>query len=178
MRISTKKNKEVLHTEYQLHGHTLDVIDISKYLGVTSKDDLSVQKLTEQWASSEETSKNASLQWKTLRTRQWYDLSWSMHQQSGTLIHRTISSPWSRLNVELCALSPTITNPELPGGSPESESELFTGDTSERQSFIKMLDDLKWERLEDRRRLDTLSMIYRMQHGLVAIHPSSFKTGQ
>ena len=36
MRISTKKNKKVLHTQYQqyqLHGHTLDVVDISKYQG-------------------------------------------------------------------------------------------------------------------------------------------------
>ena len=41
MRISTKKNKKVLHTQYQIHGHTLDVVNIDKYLGMTIKDDLS-----------------------------------------------------------------------------------------------------------------------------------------
>lgn len=32
-----------------------------------------------------------------------------------------------------------------------------------------MLDDLKWEPLEVRRRHDRLSMLYKMQHGLVDI---------
>ena len=40
LRISTKK-KKVLPTQYELHGHTLEVVDSSKYLGVTIKDDLS-----------------------------------------------------------------------------------------------------------------------------------------
>ena len=39
LRISTKKM--VLPTQYELHGHTLEVVDSSKYLGVTIKDDLS-----------------------------------------------------------------------------------------------------------------------------------------
>ena len=40
LRISTKK-KKVITTHYELHGHTLEVVDSSKYLGVTIKDDLS-----------------------------------------------------------------------------------------------------------------------------------------
>ena len=40
MRISTKK-KKVHPSQYKLHGHTLDVVDSSKSLGVTIKDDLS-----------------------------------------------------------------------------------------------------------------------------------------
>ena len=39
LRISTKK--KVLPTQYELHGHTLEVVDSSKYLGATIKDDLS-----------------------------------------------------------------------------------------------------------------------------------------
>ena len=39
LRISTKK--KVLPTQYELHGHTLEVVDSSKYLGVTIKHDLS-----------------------------------------------------------------------------------------------------------------------------------------
>ena len=40
LRISTKK-KKVITTHYELHGHTLEVVDSSKYLGATIKDDLS-----------------------------------------------------------------------------------------------------------------------------------------
>ena len=39
LRVSPKKT--VLQTQYMLHGHTLEVVDSSKYLGVTIKDDLS-----------------------------------------------------------------------------------------------------------------------------------------
>ena len=39
-RISPKK-KKALPTQYELHGHTLEVVESSKYLGETIKDDLS-----------------------------------------------------------------------------------------------------------------------------------------
>ena len=39
LRISLKK--KVLPTQYELHGHTLEVVDSSKYLDVTIKDELS-----------------------------------------------------------------------------------------------------------------------------------------
>ena len=39
LRFMTKK-KKVLPTQYELHGHTLEVVDSSKYLVVTIKDDL------------------------------------------------------------------------------------------------------------------------------------------
>ena len=98
--------------------------------------------LTEQWASSEETSNNASLQWKTLRTRQWCDLSWSVHYQSGIPIHRPISSPWSRCFVHVVSNDYKSRTPGC---------------------VTKMLDDP----LEDRHRLDRLSMLYRMQLRMV-----------
>ena len=43
IRIITNKRHE-RHTEYRLHGHTLEVVDSGKYLGVTISDDLSWHK--------------------------------------------------------------------------------------------------------------------------------------
>ena len=41
IRVSPSKTKPVLPTHYQLHGHTLEVVEASKYLGVTITNDLS-----------------------------------------------------------------------------------------------------------------------------------------
>ena len=75
LRISLKKN--VLQTQYMLHGHTVEVVGSSKYLGKTIKDDLSTET---QWTRSiellapwEETWKTAHCQWKASHTRPWFD---------------------------------------------------------------------------------------------------------
>ena len=41
IRVSPSKTKLVLPTHYQLHGHILEVVEASKYLGVTITNDLS-----------------------------------------------------------------------------------------------------------------------------------------
>ena len=41
IRVSPRKTKPVLPTHYQLHGHTLEVMEASKHLGVTITNDLS-----------------------------------------------------------------------------------------------------------------------------------------
>jgi hypothetical protein len=41
IRVSPSKTKPVLPTHYQLHGHTLEVMETSKHLGVTITNDLS-----------------------------------------------------------------------------------------------------------------------------------------
>ena len=43
IRISTNK-KQILRTNYHIHGHTLEVVDSSKYLGVTISEDLTWKK--------------------------------------------------------------------------------------------------------------------------------------
>ena len=43
VRISTNR-KQILKTNYEIHGHTLEVIDSSKYLGVTISEDLAWKK--------------------------------------------------------------------------------------------------------------------------------------
>ena len=43
IRISTNK-KQILKTHYHIYGHTLEVVDSSKYLGVTISEDLTCKK--------------------------------------------------------------------------------------------------------------------------------------
>jgi hypothetical protein len=44
IRVAPNKSKTVIHTNYQLHGHTLEIVDSSKYLGVTLTSKLSWDK--------------------------------------------------------------------------------------------------------------------------------------
>ena len=44
IRVAPNKSKTVIHTNYQLHGHTLEIVDSSKYLGVTLTSNLSWDK--------------------------------------------------------------------------------------------------------------------------------------
>jgi hypothetical protein len=43
----TPKNKQVRQTSYKLHGHTLDNVESSKYLGVTIDNNLSWDRHTD-----------------------------------------------------------------------------------------------------------------------------------
>ena len=50
IRISTNR-RQIINTSYQLHGHTLEVVDSSKYLGVTIREDLTWRKHIEDTAT-------------------------------------------------------------------------------------------------------------------------------
>ena len=46
IRISTNRRR-IINNDYHIHGHSLDVIDSIKYLGVTISEDLTWRKHTE-----------------------------------------------------------------------------------------------------------------------------------
>ena len=50
IRISTNR-RHIINTSYQLHGHTLEVVDSSKYIGVTTSEDLTWRKHIEDTAT-------------------------------------------------------------------------------------------------------------------------------
>ena len=44
IRVAPNKSKTVIHTNYQLHGHRLEIVDSRKYLGITLTSNLSWDK--------------------------------------------------------------------------------------------------------------------------------------
>ena len=51
IRVTSEKRKKTYESNYNLHGKTLDVVDSSKYLGVTVGEDLSWTKHVSEAAS-------------------------------------------------------------------------------------------------------------------------------
>ena len=93
IRISTNR-RHIINTSYQLHGHTLEVVDSSKYIGVTISEDLTWKKHIDDTATkanttlgflrrnlSECTSQVKSVAYTTMIYFQ--DLSWNPHLTSG-----------------------------------------------------------------------------------------------
>ena len=158
LRISNKK-KPTRKTDYQLHGHILEVVDASKYLGVTLTEDLSWDKHIQNTVSKG--NRTVGFLRRNLR-----DCTPPVKASTFKIMVRPIleyASPvWDpHLQANIKALEQVQ----------RRAARYVFNDFSTRTPgcVTKMLDDLEWEPLEVRRRHDRLSMLYRMQHNLVDI---------
>ena len=157
-RISTNW-RQVINTSYQLHVHTLEVVDNSKYLGVNISQDLTWRK------HIEDTTTKAN---KTLG-----------------FVRRNLSECTSQ--VKSVAYT-TMVRPRLEYSStvwdPHLTSDVHTLEQVQRRAarFVhrnytqrtpgcvtNMVQSLGWESLQQRRYMDRLSMLFKIQHGLVDI---------
>lgn len=158
LRISSKR-KTARQTTYQLHGHTLEVVDASKYLGVTLTEDLSWDK------HIQNTIGKANRTIGFLR-RNLKDCTPAVKD----LTYKTMVRP-------ILEYSSTVWDPHQQASIKSLEqvqrraARYVFNDYSTRTPgcVTKMLEDLNWEPLEVRRRHDRLSMLYRMEHNLVDI---------
>ena len=158
LRISTKK-KKVLPTQYELYGHTLEVVDSSKYLGVTIKDDLS-------WGTHiQNTVSKANRTLGFLRrnmkdcTKPVKDLTYKAMIRPTMEYSSTVWDP--ALQTHIAALEQV---------QRRAARYVFNDYHSRTPGCVtKMIDNLNWEPLEVRRRHERLGMLYRIQHNLVDI---------
>ena len=166
IRISTNR-RQIINTSYQLHGHTLEVVDSSKYLGVTISEDLTWRKHIDDTATKAN---------KTLG-----------------FVRRNLSECTSQ--VKSVAYT-TMVRPTLEYSStvwdPHLTSDVHTLEQVQRQAarFVhrnytqrtpgcvtSMVQSLGWESLQQRRYMDRLSMLFKIQHGLVDISPEFVQPG-
>ena len=158
LRISNKKSP-TCKTNYQLHGHTLEVVDASKYLGVTLTENLLWDKHIQNTVSKG--NRTVGFLRRNLR-----DCTPPVKASTYKIMVRPILEYAS------------------PVWDPYQQTDIKALEQVQRRAAIyvfndystrtpgcvtKMLDDLEWEPLEVRRRHDRLSMLYRMQHNLVDI---------
>ena len=161
LRTSTKKTK-VLPTQYELHSHTLEVVDSSKYLGVTIKDDLS-------WVTHIQNTVSTAIRTLGFLRRNMKDCTRPMKDLTYKAMIRPIieysSTVWDP------ALQNHITTFEqVPRRASRATRYVCNDYHSRTQGCVtKMIDDLNWEALKVRRRHERLGMLYRIQHNLVDI---------
>ena len=125
LRISTKK-KKVLSTQYELHGHALEVVDSSKYLGDTIKDDLSwgthiqntVSKANRTLGFLRRNMKDCTKPVKDLTYKAMIRPTMEYASAVWTQPYKLTSQHWSRCRDERLAMSVMTTIPELQDVSP------------------------------------------------------------
>ena len=159
IRVSPSKTKPVLPTHYQLHGHTLVVMEASKHLGVTITNDLSWDRHIDNVAAKG--NRTIGFIRRNLRecTKQVRETS-----------YLTIGRP----TLEYTAM----------GWDPTTQTLIQTLENVQRRAarFIindytsrtpgcvtSMLTSLEWQTLEQRRRISRLVMMYKIQHQFVDI---------
>lgn len=164
IRISPSKRSNLIQTSYTLHGQTLEVVDGSKYLGVTITSDLSWTRHCENVVGKG----NRSLGF--LR-RNFKDCTPKVKAATYTTMVRPAleyaSTVWDpHLQRDIKALEQVQ----------RRAARYVTKDYTSRTPgcVTAMVHNLQWETLEDRRKHNRLHMLYKIQNNLVDINSTSF----
>ena len=166
--ILPSKRKHVIDSSYTLHGQTLETVEESKYLGVTISNNLTWIRHTENVTGKG----NKTLGF--LR-RNFKDCTTQVKAATYTTMVRptleyatTVWDPYPRpyLQKDIKAVEQVQ----------RRAARYVLNDYSTRTPgcVTGMVNKLQWESLETSRRNDRLTMLYRIQHGLVDIHPDSY----
>ncbi|MCG8078457.1 MAG: reverse transcriptase family protein, partial [Candidatus Thiodiazotropha taylori] len=153
--------RQIIPTNYQLHGHTLEVVNSSKYLGVTISEDLSWKKHIDSTASKAN---------KTLGfvRRNLSDCSPTVKSAAYTTMVRP--------GIEYTS---TVWDPHLVRDAHNLEQVQRRAARFVHRNYrertpgcvTSMVQSLGWESLQHRRYINRITMLFKIQHGIVDISP-------
>ena len=135
IRIATNQ-RHVIRTQYTLHGHTLEVVDSAKYLGVTISEELQWSKHIDNTVSK--ANRTMGFIRRNLRdctkpvkaaaytTIEWQDRHSSMHPLSGTHTHLQKPINQSKCRGEPLGLSTTTTWYRTSAGNHFNKDDITT----------------------------------------------------
>jgi hypothetical protein len=163
MRIASKRPR-ILETNYQLHGQTLEVVESSKYLGVTITETLT-------WEQHIQNVVNKGNRTVGFLRRNLQDCPPTVRD----VAYKAIARP----TMEYAA---TVWDPTSTAGIQSIEkvqrraARFVVNDFSSRNPgcVTKMIEDLRWETLEKRRQQARLQMLFKINKGLVDIPAATF----
>lgn len=158
------QRKKLIQTSYTLHGHTLEVEESSKYLGINISEDLTWDRHIYQVAGKA----NRTLGF--LR-RNFRDCTIPVKKATYTAMVRpameyssAVWDPVSQKHIQLLELVQR-----------RAARYVFNNYTDRTPGCVtQMVKDLHWETLEERRRSGRLCMLYRITNNLVDIEPSIY----
>ena len=162
IRISTNR-RQIINTSYQLHGHALDVVDSSKYLDVTISEDLTWRKHIEDTAT------------KANKTLGFLN---ECKSQVKYVAYTTMVCP--RLEYSSTVWDPRLTSDVHTLEQVQGQAARFVYRNYTQHSLgcvTNMVQSLGRESLQQRRYMDRLSMLFKMQHGLIDISPEFVQPG-
>ena len=161
--ILPSKRKHIIDSSYTLHGQTLETVEESKYLGVTISNNLTWTRHTENFTGK------GNKTFGFLR-RNFKDCTTQVKAVTyTTMVQPTLeyaTSVWDPyLQKDIKAVEQVQ----------RRAAHYVLNDYSTRTPgcVTGMVNKLQWESLETRRN-DRLTMLYRIQHGLVDVHPDSY----
>jgi hypothetical protein len=164
IRIRPSKNKRVRETSYTLHNETLAITEDSKYLGVTIDHTLSWSKHTE--ATAGKANKTLGFVRQNL-----HSCSAQVKAASYTTMVRPIleyaSSAWDPYLQRNINMLETV----------QRRAARFACNSYRDQTpgcVEKMLNDLRWQPLEERRKTNRLAFLHKINNGLVDININDF----
>ncbi len=147
--------------DYKLHGHTLERVKEAKNLGVTFKQDLRLSTHINNMTA------------KANRTFGFLRLNLQVESpQLKTIAYKALIRP-------LMEYAPTVWDPHTQKEKQQLEkvqNRYVMNRHRNRSSPTEMLQDLEWLSLEERRRLQNLTMLYKIDNGLVAIDGQCYLT--
>ena len=155
----TPKNRPPLPATYILHGHTLDTVDASKYLGVTISNNLTWDRHIDNTIGKGN---------KTLGfiRRNLKDCTKPVKSAAYTSMMRPTmeyaSSVWDPTNRKKIG--------NLEKVQKRAARFVFNNYTDRTPGCVtKMVESLKWEKLEERRKTNRLCTLYKIKNGLIDI---------
>jgi hypothetical protein len=163
IRINPSKSK-CLETVYTLHGESLATSDASKYLGVTIKSDLGWDTHIEGLVGK--ANRNLGFLRRNFRT-----CTRAVKAETYTTMVR------SSLEYAAAVWDPvqTVLIKQIEQVQRRAARFVCSNYTDRTPGCVtKMLDDLKWETLETRRRHIRLNMLFKILHGQVDVHKDTY----
>ena len=153
--------RRLINTSYQIHCHTLEVEDSSKYLGVTISEDLNWKKHIDDTVNK--ANKTLGFVWRNLS-----DCSAPVKSAA----YSTMVRP--RLEYSSTVWDPhhnrDIHNPEqVQRRAARFVNRNYTECTP--GCVTNMIQSLGWESLQHRRYINRLTMLFKIQHGIIDISP-------
>jgi hypothetical protein len=157
--IHISKKRNPIHTGYRLHGHTLESVPGSKYLGVHVNKDLSWNDHIQQ--TSAKASRSVGFLRRNLR-----GCPQDVKAQAYTTLVRPVleyaSTVWDPYTLQQIYALERVQR---------QAARFVTGDYSSRDpgSVTRMLQQLQWDTLEERRARSRSIMLYRILNNLVEV---------
>ena len=163
IRVSTGRRHKFQST-YTLHGQTLDVVDGSKYLGVTVTDNLS-------WSKHVSDKAGKAHRFLGFLRRNFKHCSRQVKAATYTSVVRPVLEyaapvwdPYRQADIKA-----------LEQVQRRAARYVYNDYTSRKSRCVtEMVKELGWESLQDRRQISRLSLLYKAHHGLVDIDKATY----